>query len=131
MPSLRKLPLVDPVATCMMTEYTRMSSKGQLVRGRGNALYAWDPAPVLQLEKARRVLDARRAQLALRVLDGRLGLGRGVHVLGEDGARQVAPQSPALIRLLLVLGRDPFRRDVAAVLLRVEQRAFLAGLFFF
>lgn len=61
------------------------------MRGKNDALDARHPAVLAQLEKARRVLDARRAQLALRVLDGRLGLGRGVHVLGEDGARQIAP----------------------------------------
>jgi hypothetical protein len=46
---------------------------------------------IAQLKKARRVLDARRAELSLHILDGRLGLRRCVHVLREDGARQIAP----------------------------------------
>lgn len=93
-----------------------------------DGLDARHPAVLAQLEKARRVLYARRAQLALRVLDGRLGLRRGVHVLGEDGAREVAPQPAALVWLLLVLGSDPLGRDVAAVLQHVEQCALLGGL---
>ena len=74
------------------------------------------------------MLDARRADLALRGLDGGLGLRRGVHVLREDRARQVAPQPAALVLLLLVVRRDPLGRDVVAALQRVEQRAFLARL---
>ena len=76
------------------------------------------------------MLDARRAQLALRVLNRRLGLRRGVHVLREDSTRQIAPQPAALVLLLFVLGRDPLGRDVAAALQRVEQRALLARLLF-
>ena len=68
-----------------------MSAIRQVGEGENDALDARHPAVLAQLEKSRRVLDARRAQLALRVLDGRLGLRRGVHVLGEDGARQIAP----------------------------------------
>ncbi len=131
MPVPWQWPLVDPVEACRTTEQTRITKQGSAsrpVRGRTrrrrgkNALDARHPAviAIAQLEKARHVLDARRAQLALRVLDGRLGLRRGVHVLGEDGARQVAPQPAALVRLLLVLGGDPLGRYVAAVLLRVE-----------
>ena len=46
------------------------------------------PAVIItQLKKARRVLDARSAKLALRILDGRLGLRRCVHVLREVMAR--------------------------------------------
>ena len=93
-----------------------------------DALNAGHPVVIAPLEKARRVLDARRAELALHVLDGRLGLRRGVHVLGEDRARQVAPQPAALVRVLLVLGRDPLGRDVVGALQRVEQRALLARL---
>jgi hypothetical protein len=66
------------------------------------------------------VLDARSSELALRGLDGRLGLRRGVHVLGEYGARQVAPQSPALVLFLFVFGRDPLGRYVMSALIRVE-----------
>jgi len=62
------------------------------------------------------------------VLDGRLGLRRGVHVLGEDGVREVAPQPVALVWLLLVLGSDPLGRDVVAVLQHVEKCALLGGL---
>jgi hypothetical protein len=59
---------------------------------KNDAPNAGNPAMVVtQLKKARRVFDARRAELPLRILDGRLGLRRGVHVLREDGARQVAP----------------------------------------
>jgi len=130
MPVPWQWPLVDPVEACRTTEQTRITEQGSAsrpargrTRRRGkNALDARHPAviAIAQLEKARHVLDARRAQLALRVLDGRLGLRRGVHVLGEDRARQVAPQPAALVRLLLVLGCDPLGRYVAAVLLRVE-----------
>jgi hypothetical protein len=113
------------------TSFSRqeVAAAGGREREKKNALDARRPAAVVaQLEKARRVLYARRAQLALRVLHRRLGLRRGVHVLGDDGARQVAPQPTALVRLLLVLGRDPLGRDVAAVLMHVEQRALVAGL---
>jgi hypothetical protein len=59
---------------------------------QNDALNAGYPAIIVtQLKKARRVFDARCAELALRILDGRLGLRRGVHVLREDGARQIAP----------------------------------------
>lgn len=64
----------------------------EMRRDKNNALNARYPAIIIaQLEKARRVLDARRTELALRILDGRLGLRRGVHVLREDGARQIPP----------------------------------------
>jgi hypothetical protein len=58
-----------------------------------NALNAGRPTIIIitQHKKARRMLDARRAELSLCILDGRLGLRRCVHVLGEDGASQVAP----------------------------------------
>lgn len=64
----------------------------RVMRRKKDAPNARNPALVVTLlKKARRVLDARRAELPLRVLDGRLGLRRGVHVLREDGARQIAP----------------------------------------
>ena len=66
------------------------------------------------------------ALVALRVLDGGLGLGRGVHVLGDDRAREARPEPARLVRLLLVLGRDPLWRDLLPVLVRVEEDAFLA-----
>ena len=98
-------------------------------RRRNDALNAGHPAVIIaQLKKARRVLEAGRAELALRGLDGGLGLRRGVHVLREDRTRQVAPQSPALVWLVLLLGRDPLGRDVVAALLHVEQRALRARL---
>ena len=57
-----------------------------------DALNAGYPAIIItQLKKACRVLDASRAELTLRSLDGRLGLRRGVHVLRDDGARQIPP----------------------------------------
>lgn len=103
-------------------------AEGGIIIEKKDALNAGHPVVIAPLEKARRVLDARRAELALHVLDGRLGLRRGVHVLGEDRARQVAPQPAALVRVLLVLGRDPLGRDVVGALQRVEQRALLARL---
>ena len=66
------------------------------------------------------MLHASRTKLTLRVLDGRLGFRGGVHVLGDDGARQVSPQSAAFVLLLLILGGDPFGRYVAAALEYVE-----------
>ena len=113
-------------------DWTRMSAsapaKGASEGKNDDALDARQPAVLAQLEKARRVFDARRAHLALRVLDRRLGLRRGVHVLGEDGARQIAPQPATLVRLLLVLGSDPLGCDVAAMFQHVEQCALLGGL---
>ena len=113
---------------CQLVRQVAPGGTREVKKKKKDGLDARHPAVLAQLEKARRVLDARRAQLALRVLDGRLGLRRGVHVLGEDGAREVAPQPAALVRLLLVLGSDPLGRDVAAVLQHVEQRALLGGL---
>jgi hypothetical protein len=64
----------------------------QMREKKNDALDAGYPAIIItQLKKSRRVLDARSAELALRVLDGRLGLRRCVHVLREDGPRQIAP----------------------------------------
>ena len=57
-----------------------------------DALNAGCPTIIItQFKKARCVLDARRAELTLRILDGRLGVRRGVHVFREDGARQIPP----------------------------------------
>lgn len=66
--------------------------------------------------------------LPLHILDLRFRLRRGLHILSLDRESQVSPQSARLVRLLLRLRRDPFRRDVLAILLCVEKRRFFAGL---
>jgi len=97
-----------------------VNNEGDGERGGRDALDARYPVLIAQLEEARGVLGACRAQLALRVLDGRLGPRRGVHVARGDGACELAPEPTALVWLLLVVGRDPLGCDAAAVLRHVE-----------
>jgi hypothetical protein len=68
------------------------------------------------------------ALLALRVLDGRLGFRRGLHVLRYYRARQVEPKPTRLVRLLLVLGWYLLLRDLIPILYGVKQDVSLARL---